>query len=160
MAIFGGEAMEHVEDLVGFEHGLTNVMQSIGEAFEFAYVGCDVHVPLNQVVKLSFKIDGTMELMTVKLGLDGAPNFVGRGFGGVHDGTNIFGDGIVKLAKDALIRHDPVGITAICGGGCDSEVGGEAKFADEGVKEILPFGVVGLGDVELNRDMMADVDGL
>lgn len=37
---------------------------------------------------------------------------------------------------------------------------GEAELPDEGVEETSPLSVVGFGDVELNRDMGFDVDGL
>jgi hypothetical protein len=146
--------------LGSFAHGLTDVAQSIREAFEFARVGCDVHVSLNQVAKLSFKVDGTVELIIAELGMDGAPDFVGEGFGGAHDGADIFGHGVVKPAADAVISHGPVGIVAICGGGCDSEVGGEPKLANEGVKELSPFGIVGLRETKFDGNMMADIDGL
>jgi hypothetical protein len=36
----------------------------------------------------------------------------------------------------------------------------ETEFPDEHVKETAPLGVIGLGDVKLDRDMGFDVDGL
>jgi hypothetical protein len=59
-----------------------------------------------------------------------------------------------------LIDHCPFRIAAVGCGGSGGEVGGESELADEGIKEALPFGVIGFREVEFNWDMVANVDGL
>jgi hypothetical protein len=63
--------------------------------------------------------------------------------------VDILGHGVVQPAQNALVNHDPVRIVAVGGGG-RGEVRAEAKLANEGVEEASPFGVVGLGEVELD----------
>jgi hypothetical protein len=160
MSVFGREAAEHVEDLGGLTHWLPNVAQGIRETLEFAGVSSDVHVPLNQVAKLRFKVDGTMELIVAELSMDNAPNLVGRGLGGAHDGTNVFRHGVIEPAEDAVVSHGPIGITTIVRGWRGGEVGFESKLADDSVKEFTPFGIVGLEEIKLDWNMMADVHSL
>jgi len=53
-----------------------------------------------------------------------------------------------------------MGVTAISRCRGDGEVGGKAKFADDGVEEAPPFGVVGLLDIKFDWDVVADIDRL
>ena len=54
----------------------------------------------------------------------------------------VLGDRVVEPADDSLIGHDPIGITAVGGGGTVGEMSGEALLANDGVGEAPPFGVV------------------
>jgi hypothetical protein len=85
---------------------------------------------------------------------------VRRGAGKTDDGTDVLGDGIVELGEKALIAHDPRWVTTVLGGWRFGEVGAEPEFANEHIEEAAPFGVVRLGQIELDRDMRLDVEGL
>jgi hypothetical protein len=51
-------------------------------------------------------------------------------------------------------------IAVIVGGWRRRQMRTEAKYADEGVEEAAPFGVVRFGEVELDEDVHLDVDRL
>jgi hypothetical protein len=40
--------------------------------------------------------------------VDRLPDLVRRSLRGADDGSNVLGDGVVHLAQDALIHHDPI----------------------------------------------------
>jgi hypothetical protein len=93
-------------------------------------------------VKFSLKVDGAVELIVTELGVDRFPDLVGGGLGCANEGTNILGDRVVEPRDDALIDHGPFWIMTVIDGGSGGEVGGETKFADEGIEEALPLGIV------------------
>jgi hypothetical protein len=157
VVVFGAETTEHIENLGRLMHGLTDVAQGIGELFETANVGRHVHVPLDQAPKLCLEIDGAMKLMIMELIMDGVLDGVGGGFRNMNDGTNIFGHTIVKPAEDTLINHDLVRIVAMESGWRGRKVGAKTKFADESIKETMPFYVVGFSEIKFYRGMRFDV---
>jgi len=81
------------------------------------------------------------------------------GFWNANNGANVLGHGIVEPGKDALVDHDPLVITAVCAGWRGREVRTETKFANESIEETAPLDVVGLNNVEFDRDVGFDVDG-
>ena len=88
------------------------------------------------------------------------PRAICRRLGNAHDSANVFGHGVVKPASDALVDHDPVRITAVGAGGRRSEVRAETELADEGVEEASPLGVVRLGEIELDGNVVFNVHRL
>lgn len=112
---------------------------------------------MDQAPELCLEIDGTMKLMITELIMDGVLDGVGGGFRNTNDGTNIFGHRMVKPVEDTLINHDPVRIAAMESGWRGRKVGAKTEFADESIKETMPFYVVGFSEIEFNRDMRFDV---
>ena len=48
MAVLGGEAAKHVQDLGRLAHRLADIPKNVGELLQFAGVGCDVNVALDE----------------------------------------------------------------------------------------------------------------
>jgi len=88
------------------------------------------------------------------------PDAICRGVRSADYVVNILGDGIVKPADDALVLDLPLWITMLVGSGWGCDMGAEAEFAEEGIKEIAPLVVVGIGEFKNHRDMGFDVNRL
>jgi hypothetical protein len=160
VVILGGETPEHVEDLRCLAHKLADITQRVGELLQLAGVGLDIHVALDQAPEFSLQVNSAVKLMAPELIMDRVPDGVGRSLGGTDNSTHIFGDSVVNPAKDTLIYHGPLGITAV---GCSRsrrKMGADAKLPNERIEETPPLGVVRFVDVELDRDVRFDVDGL
>ena len=119
-----------------------------------------VHVALEKVAEFGLQVDGAVELVVAELSFDRGPDDVGVRLGDADDGEDILGNGVVQLAKDALVEETPFGITALLGGWGRGEVSGVAKLADERVEEGAPLGVVGLGELEHDGNVGLDVHHL
>jgi hypothetical protein len=115
---------------------------------------------LDQVVKLGLKVNCAVKFIVAELAMDRVPDLVCGSFGTADDGTHILGHRVVQPGNDALINHDPFLVAAVVSGGSIGEVGPEAKFADESIKETLPLGIVGLGQTEFDGDMSMNVHRL
>jgi hypothetical protein len=59
-----------------------------------------------------------------------------------------------------MINHEPLWIGALNNGWSNVDVGAETEFAEDGIEEAPPFGIVRVDDVEHHRDMGLDVDRL
>jgi hypothetical protein len=160
VAILGGETPEHVEDLRRLTHRLADIAQRVGELLQLAGVGLDIHVALDQALELGLQVNSAVKLMVPELIMDRVPDGVGRSLGGTNNGTHILGDSIVQPAKDTLIYHGPLGITAVGWSRSKRKMGADAKLSNERIEETPPLGVVRFVDVELDRDVGLDVDGL
>jgi len=151
---------KHVEDLAHLANRLPNIAQSIGKLFQPAGVGGDIHVALNETLKLRLEVDDAVEFLVPELIMDGGPDGVRRGLGRAYDGANVLGHGVVQPAEDALVCHGPLRVTAVGDGGWREEVRSEPKLADESVKEAAPLGVFGLSEIEIDGNVRLDVHRL
>lgn len=69
-------------------------------------------------------------------------------------------DGVVQPAKNALVQDAPVCVAALRLGRRGGQVIGEPKFANEGIKELTPLGIVGFGELEDDGNVGFYVDCL
>lgn len=84
--------------------------------------------------------------------LDGLPHGGGGAARGYDDAEYLLGDGAVDPGEDSVVHLSLVGVDGWRGGACRREV---VRQLEEGT----PMGVVGLGEVEDDRDKRLDVDG-
>jgi len=98
--------------------------------------------------------------MITKLIVDCVPDGECRGFGSANDGAHILGDGVVEPTNNALVDHHSLWIATVGCGGRTREMRADAELSDESIDETPPLGVIGVIDVELNRDVGLDVDRL
>ena len=76
VAILPAQATQHIEDLACVAHGLANITEGVGKVFQAAGVLSNVHVALDKIAKLSFKVHGAMEFIVTELGMDAGPDEV------------------------------------------------------------------------------------
>lgn len=160
MAVLRTESSEHVEDLGSVVDRLPDVAQSVSQVLEAAGVRRDIQLALHQAADFGLRKDSAMELVIPELSVDSSPDGVSGGVRNSDDGTDVLGDRIVEPAEDALIKHHPLWITAVVVGWLGGEVGTKTKFPNEGIKEAMPLGVIGFGDVEFDGDMRLDINSL
>jgi hypothetical protein len=100
--------MEHVEDLTSFSNRLANIAECISEVLQAACVLSNVHVTLDKVYEISFKIHGAVEFIVTELVMDANLDDVRPGPRDTHDGERIPRDGIVKPTQEALTTGAPL----------------------------------------------------
>lgn len=103
MPILRAQAAPHIEDLACLAHGLANITEGVGKVFQAAGVLSNVHVTLDKIAKLSFKVHSAMEFIVTELGMDASPDELCGGLRNAHDGKHVLRNGIVKPAQDALV---------------------------------------------------------
>ena len=113
VAILRAQAALHIEDLACLTHGLANITEGVGKVFQAAGVLSNVHVPLDKIVKLSFKVHCAMEFIAMEPGMDAGPDEVRGGLRNMHDGKHVLRNRVVELAQDALVTEAPVHVTAL-----------------------------------------------
>lgn len=96
----------------------------------------------------------------MELVLDGALDRIGIVVGALDNIENIGGDGVEDLANNTLVDHPPLGIVTLGSGWRDSDVGSKTELVDDAIEEGVPLGIVGSDDVEDDRDVRLDDDGL
>jgi hypothetical protein len=159
MTVFGIEAAKEIEYLARLRNGLPEVMKVVGESFEFGAVLRDRHVTLQEVVELGFVEDGALELVVEELVLDGGPEGEGIDLALTNDLEDVGRTRGVDPVHDALVHLVPVGVAVedVSGGG---DVAVEAEFAECRLEEHPPFGEVGVGELEGDGNVGADVHRL
>ena len=91
--------------------------------------------------------------------LDGLPHGSGGAARGHDDAEYLLGDGAVDPGEDSVVHPSPVGVDGWRGGACRREVVRQLELAGGNLKQSTLVGVVGLGEVEDDRDERLDVDG-
>lgn len=81
MAILRAQAPRHVEDLAYLMNWLPNLAEIISKVLQAPGVLSNLHVGLDKVPELGFKIHGAVELIITELIMDRRPDDVRRGRG-------------------------------------------------------------------------------
>ena len=132
------EPAEHVEHLARLTNGLPDVAECVGKRLEATAVLVDAHVAMVEVMVLSLKINGVVELVVTVLIRDGMPDGEDCRAWATDDIEDVWGDGVVDPFQDALFNHPPFGVIARVG----VRGGSKTKHAHDAVEEDVPLGVV------------------
>jgi hypothetical protein len=157
MLVFGVQAGKKIEHLARLTNRLPNVPKRVGELLEVAGVLGDVHVALDKIAVLGLQVHGAVKLVVAELILDGVPDEVGGGLGHADNGEDLFGDGVVEPAEDALIEDALVRITVLDRGRRRGKMNTEIELPDESIEEGAPLGVVGFGELKDDGNMGFDI---
>ena len=137
------EPAEHVEHLARLTNGLPDVAECVGKRLEATAVLVDAHVAMVEVMVLSLKINGVVEVVVAVLIRDGMPDGEDGRAWATDDIEDVWGDGVVDSIQDALFNHPPFGVVARVG----VPGGSKTKHAHDAVEEGVPLGVVRSSDV-------------
>ena len=137
------EPAEHVEHLARLTNGLPDVAECVGKRLEATAVLVDADVAMVEVMVLSLKINGAVEVVVAVLIRDGMPDGEDGRAWATDDIEDVWGDGVADSIQDALFNHPPFGVVAQVG----VPGGSKTKHAHDAVEEGVPLGVVRSSDV-------------
>jgi hypothetical protein len=138
---------------------MADVAEVVREFLELVAVVRDREVALNHIAKLYFKQNRALEFIVPKKALNVGPNGEGSGVGLVDEVEDALGDGIVEPIYDAAINLTPFGIT-VDDERWGADMADQTDLAQDGVDEAPPLSVVGLREIEEDRDVVSDIHGL
>lgn len=101
-----------------------------------------------------------MKFIVAELVVNGLPDVEHSCLRSMHDVTDVLGDGVVEPADDALVDDRPCEITALFDSWRGTDVGAEVEFAEEGIKEVTPLVVIGVGELKNDGDVRFDIHRL
>ena len=127
--------------MAGLRDGLADVMQFVGDPLESGAVLVDARVALGGGAKLSFQVDGAMQLVVVEEALDVVPEGEHEDTRPVDDVEDTLVDGGVDPIDDLLVDLPPFG-GALSHGRCREDEDVEAELPEDGLEEAPPLLVV------------------
>lgn len=110
--------------------------------------------------ELRLEVNCSVKLVVAELLADRSPDAIRGGLRSTDNVTHILGDGDVQPTGDALITETPIRIMALSGSGWGGNVGEEAEFAEQRIKEAAPLVVIRIDELKDDRNMIGDVHGL
>jgi len=131
------EPAEHVEHLARLTNGLPDVAECVGKRLEATAVLVDADVAMVEVMVLSLKINGAVEVVVAVLIHDGMPDGEDGRAWATDDIEDVWGDGVADSIQDALFNHPPFGVMERVG----VRGGSKTKHAHDAVEEGVPLGV-------------------
>ena len=156
VAVLGVQSAEEVQHLAGFGDGMTNVAQFVGELLQLGAVGVDAEIALDDAAEVSLKDESTVHLVVAEETFDVRPDGERGGIGLVNEVEDALVDGCVEPVDDGVVDLTPFGVT-IGKGRRRTNVAEETELAKNRLQEATPLTVVGVKEIEENRDVVADV---
>jgi hypothetical protein len=114
---------------------------------------------LLETAEFGLVVDDVLDLVVVEDAFDISLDGECKGVWFVDDVEDVLGDVVVDPVDHAVVDHAPLGVT-LSHGRRRFDVVGDDEFAEDGVEETPPLAVVGRVEVEGDRHMVTDVDGL
>jgi hypothetical protein len=153
------EAAEEVQNLTRLGDGVADDAEAVGELLQLVAVVEDGEFPLNNIAEFSFKKHGPLQFVVAEQALDVGPHCEGRGLRLVDEIEDTLGDGVVDPIDDATVDLTPLGV-AVSDRRRRTNMGNKAGFAENRVEKAAPLAVIGVGEVELDGNVIANVHRL
>jgi hypothetical protein len=150
---------EKIEHLARLGDGVADVAEVVGELLQLGAVVGDGEIPLNDAAEFGLKKHGALHLIDPEKAFNVGPDGEGGCVGLVDEVEDALGDGVVDPIDETTVDLTPFRV-AVDNGRRRTDMGDEAKLAEHRVDEATPLTVVGIKEIELNRDMVADVHRL
>jgi hypothetical protein len=157
MAVPGIEAAQEVEHLTGLRDGEADVAKPVGKGLEAGTVVVDAHLALLEGAKFGLQVHSSLHLIVSEEAFNGTPHGECRGVGLVDVVEDTLGDGSVEPVDDGMVVHLPIGI-ALLERWWREDMRSEAEFAEDRLKEAPPLRVVGLFEIENDRNVVPNVE--
>ena len=159
VAVLGFQSAEEVQHLAGLGDGMTNVAQFVGELLQLGAVGVDAEIALDDAAEVSLKDNSTVHLVVAEETFDVRPDGERGGIGIVDEVEDTLVESCVEPVDDGVVDLTPFGVT-IGKGRRRTNVAEETELAKNRLQEAAPLTVVGVKEIEENRDVVADVHRL
>lgn len=159
VAVLGVEASDQIEHLARLGHRLADVTEVVEKLLEVGGVLGHGEVTLLETAEFGLVVDDVLDLVVVEDAFDISLDGECKGVWFVDDVEDVLGDVVVDPVDHAVVDHAPLGVT-LSHGRRRFDVVGDDEFAEDGVEETPPLAVVGRVEVEGDRHMVTDVDGL
>ena len=138
---------------------MADVAQLVGDPLELGAVIVDGEVALHHGTQLGLKIHRALHLIVLKNPLDCMPEGERVVAVTTDDVKDTLGYGGEYPVDDAGVDHAPLAI-AIGVGRRRADVALDAELGKSGIEEVPPLAVIAFVEVEDDRDMVADGEGL
>lgn len=137
---------------------MTDITQIVSQLLQLGAVVRDGEVPLNNTAELGLEKNYVLHLIIAEKTFNVGPNDGGRSIRLVNKIKGTLGDSCVRPICEATIDLRPLSVPIDRWRRVD--MASKTEFAKDRIKETAPLAVIGFEEVELDRNMNANVHGL